>query len=377
MFSGCAIMNDQGLLGLPESAIIYYYTAAGGMNPESRGKKFTIRMAYSLDGGKTLIKSGKEVLKPLAAENRDPKVFWHEPSSAYIMVLYLENQDFGIFRSTDLLHFELASRVSLEGGFECPGLFCLPVYGNGADAGQAHRESRWVFWAADGSYYVGDFDGYRFTQTQRRLLSCADGKHSIAYAAQSFAGLPEERTLLLPWLIGGNVGGVVTHAMGFPRDLTLVRDSFPVGGGESAEEYHLAMSLPEEIRSQFGEEKLLGCGESAELEDGTIRMRVLAGEDFAFELRTRSGGRVFHCSYRKETGFFLFGQDRAASIMDLRTPENLEILYDRGIVEISADRNLITRYADFAEVRGEIPAKISVTAGNGVRIGISEISASD
>ena len=97
MFSGCGIINERGLLGLPKDALILFYTAAGGTNPESEGKEFTIRMAYSVDGGNTYVKFGEPVLDSLAAENRDPKVFWHEESGAYILVLWLEEQDFAIF----------------------------------------------------------------------------------------------------------------------------------------------------------------------------------------------------------------------------------------------------------------------------------------
>lgn len=78
MFSGCGIINERRLLGLPVDALILFYTAAGGTNPESEGKVFTIRMAYSLDGGNTYVKSGEPVLESLAAENRDPKVFWQK-----------------------------------------------------------------------------------------------------------------------------------------------------------------------------------------------------------------------------------------------------------------------------------------------------------
>ena len=150
MFSGCSIINEQGLLGLPRDALIFFYTAA----PEPKKGKpmeeqdwFSIRCAYSLDGGMTLVKTGKPVLESLAISNRDPKVFYHEPSGAYIMVLWIENHDVAVFRSKDLLHFELSAKFELEGAFECPDLFELPVEGT--------EEKKWVFWAGDGSMLTG------------------------------------------------------------------------------------------------------------------------------------------------------------------------------------------------------------------------------
>ena len=55
--------------------------------------------------------------------NRDPKVFRHEESRAYIMVLYLDGYEFAVFRSEDLLHWEESQRFCAEGMWECPDLF--------------------------------------------------------------------------------------------------------------------------------------------------------------------------------------------------------------------------------------------------------------
>ena len=75
-------------------------------------QQFTQRIAYSTDGGETLHKIDKSVLPTVCKENRDPKVFWHEKSGAYIMTLWLEENDFGIFRSTDLLNWEQTDRLT-------------------------------------------------------------------------------------------------------------------------------------------------------------------------------------------------------------------------------------------------------------------------
>ena len=47
MFSGSGIVNDRKMLGLPEDAVIFFYTAAGNNNKWSAGKQFTQRIAYS------------------------------------------------------------------------------------------------------------------------------------------------------------------------------------------------------------------------------------------------------------------------------------------------------------------------------------------
>lgn len=48
LFSGCGIRNDHGMLGLPKDALLFFYTAAGHMSPESAGKGFRIMLAVSI-----------------------------------------------------------------------------------------------------------------------------------------------------------------------------------------------------------------------------------------------------------------------------------------------------------------------------------------
>ena len=48
MFSGCGIVNERGLLGLPKDALLYFYTAAGDCNDWSKGKMFTQHLACLL-----------------------------------------------------------------------------------------------------------------------------------------------------------------------------------------------------------------------------------------------------------------------------------------------------------------------------------------
>lgn len=370
MFSGCAIRNDRGLPGLPKDALIYYYTAAGGTTPESAGRTFTVRLAYSLDGGKTIVKTHEMVTEPLARENRDPKVFWHEASSAYIMVLYIEGHDFGIFRSEDLRHFTLSQRVTLDGGFECPGFFPLSVR-NDPDAG-----IKWVFWAADGSYYVGSFDGYRFEQQQECRMAYADGKHSIAYAAQTWSGLPKGTVRQIAWLMTGNIAGIETHCMSFPRDLFLMRVPGKFPG--DPDEFHLGMELPDMVEKKFEARGTAEKpGDEIRVCDGTVRLGIHASGAFDVVLRDDADRTIFHLDFRPQKGFLLYGADQCMKIVQIASSENLEVLYDRGIVEISADEGLTTLVTDYGEERGLIPAKAVLRKGEQVKMEASVIPADE
>ncbi|MDE7267507.1 MAG: glycoside hydrolase family 32 protein, partial [Lachnospiraceae bacterium] len=85
IYSGCAVANERELLGLPKDALLFFYTAAGGSNQWSKGLAFTQKIAYSLDGGKALTKMPDPCLGTIEKENRDPKIYWHEETQAYIM----------------------------------------------------------------------------------------------------------------------------------------------------------------------------------------------------------------------------------------------------------------------------------------------------
>lgn len=128
-FSGCGWQDCENITGHGKNALLFYYTAAGGGNLWSAEKhrRFTQRLKVSTDGGETLHPSDKFFLDHVAGENRDPKIFYHRESKAYIMLLYLDGSEFAIYRSGDLLSWEETSRLSVKGMWECPDLFELPV----------------------------------------------------------------------------------------------------------------------------------------------------------------------------------------------------------------------------------------------------------
>lgn len=103
-----------------------YHTAAGGKNEcfRTTGKQFnfTQRLYYSTDGGETLVRDDR-LMEQIALLNRDPRVFYHEESNGYIMLLYLDKSDYAIFRSEDLLNWRETQRLSFPGMWECPELF--------------------------------------------------------------------------------------------------------------------------------------------------------------------------------------------------------------------------------------------------------------
>lgn len=210
MFSGCAVLNDKKMLNLPEHCPLFFYTCAGGTSNWSEGRPYTQQLAWSPDKGKTLIKMNSPVVNQICDGNRDPKIYWHEESKGYYMILYLDKNEFAILRSDNLMNWRLTQQFSLDGAWECPDLRSIST---------KDGESAWVFWCADGYYWIGDFDGYLFTPISERKEAYLT---ALPYAAQTCVG--EERVISIPWMRTENAVKPYTGIMGLPRELGLVRE---------------------------------------------------------------------------------------------------------------------------------------------------------
>lgn len=263
MFSGCAVANERELLGLPKEAILFYYTAAGGSNEWSKGVEFTQKIAYSLDGGKTLVKLEEPCLPTLFEENRDPKVYWHEETQAYVMALFLKGNDYGIFRSEDLKHWEQTDHFTLEDAWECPDFFQLAT---------PEGETCWFFWTADGFYYPGEFDGYHFRTDGVRHHGYVN---TLPYAAQTYVGTAG-RTVMIPWLRMENDGRHFTGAYGIPVELSCIKK----------EEGFLLLQMP--VRELM--EQARPVEQSAIEENGRIHyIQSGAKKALVFEIKAQQG----------------------------------------------------------------------------------------
>lgn len=161
-------------------------------------------IAYSNDGGRSWTEyDGNPVVKHAG---RDPKLIWHAPSKKWIMAVYDETRgkrDVAFYASADLKKWEYQSRI--EGFFECPDLYSLPVDGNA-------KNVKWVLSAADGHYLIGQFDGTKFVKES--------GKHQVwygnFYAAQTYDNAPDGRRIQIGW---GN--GIAFPGMPFNQQMTV------------------------------------------------------------------------------------------------------------------------------------------------------------
>jgi len=218
IYSGCAMINEHAALGYPADAILAFYTVAGGNNVWSKGKKFVQKVAVSCDGGEILKPLEIGVLPTIEDYNRDPNVFWHEESKGYVMVLWIDGFDFGIFRSADLVTWEETQRITLPEGYECPNMRQLYTE-DGSD-------SIWMIFDAAGSCYTGEFDGYTFKWSGKiqKLFHREYASESAApYAAQLYANTPG-RCILVPWLTTADTDKKYHCSAGLPRELYVRKE---------------------------------------------------------------------------------------------------------------------------------------------------------
>ncbi len=109
------------------------------------------------------------VLPALTPAERDPDVFWHEPTRRWIMATAVpERRQIRLYSSADLKSWTFMSVFGPLGAraenWEVPNLFELPLEGSG---------SRWVMLCGMGpnkiQYFTGEFDGRRFTADKETL----------------------------------------------------------------------------------------------------------------------------------------------------------------------------------------------------------------
>jgi fructan beta-fructosidase len=212
IFSGSTVEDRDDTSGLCDnggkkasSCLVAIYTAASA-------EKQTQNLAYSGDGGATWTQfSGNPILDLGLKDFRDPKVFWHQTSKSWVMVVALSNQHkVQIYRSTDLRKWVLASEFgpagAIGGVWECPDLFELPVYDQDGNPAGTH----WVLSVnvnpggpAGGSgdqYFVGQFDGSRFIEDHPD-----SGPHWVDwgkdfYASTSFSNTDLDHRIWIAWM---------------------------------------------------------------------------------------------------------------------------------------------------------------------------------
>ncbi len=232
-FSGSAVFDAKNTSGFGEGGrapLVAIYTGHG------HGRQ-TQDLAFSNDRGRTWTKfAGNPVLDLNKADFRDPKVFWHDATSRWIMVVSLAvEKRLQFYASSNLKEWTLLSEFGPAGvkekpNWECPDLFELKIEnepGKTAWVLEADMGSGAVAGGSGGEYFVGRFDGRSF-QSDANESQWVDYGRDF-YAPVSWSNIPRDdgRRLWIGWMNNWETALNPTSpwrsAMSLPRELSLRR----------------------------------------------------------------------------------------------------------------------------------------------------------
>ena len=199
IFSGSCVVDKNNTSGFGKGTIVAFYTSAGQHQTQS--------MAYSTDNGKTFKKyENNPILTSDIPDFRDPKVFWNPEIQKWNLIL-AAGQEMRIYSSSNLKDWTYESSFGKEYGnhdgvWECPDLMKLQVRGT--------DKQKWMlicninpggpFGGSATQYFVGEFDGHKFTcDTKPEVTKWMDyGKDH--YATVTFDNAPDGRKIAIAWM---------------------------------------------------------------------------------------------------------------------------------------------------------------------------------
>lgn len=229
IFSGSSVVDVDNTAGYGPGTIVAFYTSASDKNGQIQC------MAYSRDNGRTYTKyEGNPILRPFDGlkDFRDPKVFWYAPEKKWIMIVSAD-KEMRFYSSLDLKDWTYLSAWGEGYGvqprqFECPDMVQMPVGGD-------KNKMKWVmlvnvnpgcyFGGSATQYFVGDFDGTRFTcDSPKETVKWLDwGKDHYAAVCFSNTG---DRTIAVPWMSNWQYANIIPtrqyrSANALPRELGI------------------------------------------------------------------------------------------------------------------------------------------------------------
>lgn len=200
--SGSVVVDQHDTTGLFDGGegLVAIYTNTEGGEAQS--------IAYSSDKGRTWerYENNPVIENPGIKDFRDPKVFWHDESERWVMVVSTD-KSVTFYQSDNLIDWTYASRFGDGEGshvavWECPDLFRLPVDGDS-------ENEKWVLHVSVGDneetngstaqYFIGEFDGTTFVNDNEPEDVLITDFGQDFYAAQTFSNV-EDRVIWLAWM---------------------------------------------------------------------------------------------------------------------------------------------------------------------------------
>jgi len=362
IWSGSAVVdweNTSGLQTGDQDTLVAIFTHShDGLQQQS--------IATSADRGRTWTKyaGNPAIANPGLKDFRDPKVFWHAPSSRWGMVLAAGDRIM-FYTSNNLIEWWKTSEFGpLEGAhggvWECPDLFPLPLDGDAAKV-------MWVLLVSvlngapnGGSgtqYFIGDFDGEIFANYfPAEVENWVDfGKDN--YAGVTFSGI-QDRRIFMGWMSNWYYAfKVPTHpwrgAMTLPRALNLVSDpdgkprltSYPIPETKQLRQEKLQVSQAAIISPEKTQHSPWYDGGALEI---ILEIEPGSASQFGIQLTSAKNDRIL-IGYdvkaqklfvdRRDSGFVNFdssfgGHIHAAPLQLNAAPLQLHIFLDASSIEV-------------------------------------------
>jgi fructan beta-fructosidase len=378
IFSGCAVVDEGDSSGFFDggSGLVAIFTQNNGYQG-SRGPQVQ-SIAYSRDRGRTWTSYDKNpvIANPGPRDFRDPKVFWHESSGRWVMVVTYNSDRMYFYTSENLREWQYASEFWADQGahgaqWECPDLFALPVDGD-------LNHSKWLLHVSTFhsmatsdnpglQYFVGDFDGTTFSNDNPADMVLTPDYGRDNYAAVTWSAIPaaDGRRLMIGWMNDWTYAHAVpmdrwSGHMTVPRELRLQRRDgeirlvqTPAAELERLREGRIhrgnAIIGPEgsvwerstsdamEIIATLDPGSALECGVRVHAGEGE---QTVIGYDretaTLFVDRTRSGRSAFSPAFPGRSGGPLTLQDGTFSLRIYLDAQSVEVFGNKGEVVISS-----------------------------------------
>ena len=386
IFSGCVVVDSLNTSGFFEpgfrNGMVAVYTSHVYKGGEGVAQHQSL--AYSADKGRTWKYHDQNPVLDLGMKDfRDPSVFRHNGKWKMVVAKpkeYLVQ----IYESGDLKKWKRLSEFGKMGDvakiWECPSLFKVPVEGS--------DEEKWVMMISSAAedtdftgmqYFVGDFDGKRFTADRQKGVRRVDYGKDF-YAAIPFNNLPpgQPQPIIMGWASNWAYANKTPTAgyrgmFSLPRQLSLRRDSS--GTHHLIQQPIFKDNIPTKTLTMKAPD--LEAGVTLKMDGNSYRVNLTVelngAKDFALKLlsneaeasvlsydiaaqkltfdRTASGNVGFH--------------EKFASVESVTVPPRngelqLDIFVDNSIVEIFANggATVLTDLVYPTKKKGEVMIKV-------------------
>jgi fructan beta-fructosidase len=212
IFSGSAVVDKNNTSGFGSNenpALVAIYTYHSMEKEKSGRTDYQYQgIAFSIDNGRTWAKYDENpVLKNQGIKDfRDPKVFWHQPTNKWVMILAVKDH-VELWGSANLKSWNKLSDFGVDYGdhggvWECPDLFQVNVEGSDLE--------KWIMIVSinpggpnGGSatqYFVGDFDGKIFKSDTKKTDTLWLDYGPDNYAGVTWSNMPGGRSTFLGWM---------------------------------------------------------------------------------------------------------------------------------------------------------------------------------